>query len=83
MTWWCLEKKLPAAEQGISLVQKLVKLDPLHMIPLSSSLILLFVTLETGGVSLPWSDIRVWGCLVASILLGMGFCYSQYKKGDE
>jgi hypothetical protein len=83
VTFWILEKKEPDTDSSMKLVQKLSNLDPLNMIPLSASLVILFVGLEMGGISLSWSNPRVWGCLVVSALLGLAFGYFQYRKGDK
>lgn len=63
--------------------EKLVRLDPIGAILLTSSLICLFLALQWGGNQLPWSSPKVWGCLICSGLLAILFIVLQAIREEK
>lgn len=48
--------------------EKLATLDPFGTCILIGAVTSLILALQWGGVSLPWSNAKVWGCLLAFVL---------------
>ncbi|RDL36192.1 putative HC-toxin efflux carrier TOXA [Venustampulla echinocandica] len=66
-----------------SIKQKFLELDILGAISLISAVICLLLALKWGGVTYPWSDSKVWGCLLGFFLLLAVFIAIQFKLGDK
>ncbi|ESU09637.1 hypothetical protein FGSG_03571 [Fusarium graminearum PH-1] len=49
---------------------------------LAGTLVCLFLALQNGGSVYPWSDSRVWGCLLGFGLLLVLFTYIQIRQGE-
>ncbi|KAF0635432.1 hypothetical protein FPSE5266_10930 [Fusarium pseudograminearum] len=49
---------------------------------LAGTLVCLFLALQNGGSVYPWSDSRVWGCLLGFGLLLILFTYIQIRQGE-
>jgi hypothetical protein len=77
---YILERK-DGREKDLRLLEKIWRLDPAGSILLSSSLVCLFLALQWGGASIPWSQPQAWGCLLGFGLLALSFVVLQcYKK---
>lgn len=68
---------------SLRLMQKLRGLDIQGSLLLASSLVCLFLALEWGGVTAPWSNLAVWGCMLGFALLATGFCVFQWYRKDK
>jgi hypothetical protein len=66
-----------------SLGKKLVKLDPIGTGVLIVSVTTLILALQWGGVSAPWKDGKVWGCLLCFGVTLIGFIVYQIKRKEE
>ncbi|TQN69624.1 Efflux pump roqT, partial [Colletotrichum shisoi] len=64
-------------------VKKARKMDPLGTALLIPALVSLLLALQWGGTEYPWSDGRVWGCLVCSGVLAALFVASLWVNGDD
>lgn len=49
----------------VPLREKLAMLDPLGTSILIAAITALILALQWGGISLPWSNAKVWGCLLS------------------
>lgn len=67
----------------MSLKERLAALDPLGGILLLAGITTFLLGIEWGGTTYAWSDARVWGCILASGLITILFCVSQWKRGDR
>jgi MFS family permease len=67
---------------GLTLKQKLVQLDIPSNVLLLLSLTSLFLALSWGDTRYPWSDGRVIGPLVTSVVLALLFAANQIRLGD-
>lgn len=71
----------PSPYSHLPLIQKILKIDPSGAILLASSFTCLFLALEYGGIILPWSSPRVWGCILGFGLIAIVFSTLQiYRK---
>ncbi|KAF7585593.1 hypothetical protein BBP40_010495 [Aspergillus hancockii] len=68
---------------GISPLQKLIRLDLQGAIILIGSSVCLVFALHSGYVVYPWSDSRVWGCLMGAGLLAIAFIGWEAYRGTE
>ncbi|GJC92754.1 MFS transporter [Colletotrichum higginsianum] len=64
-------------------VKKVRRMDPLGTALLIPALVSLLLALQWGGTEYPWSDGRVWGCLVCSGVLAALFVASLWVNGDD
>ncbi|KAL1981737.1 hypothetical protein VTN96DRAFT_2294 [Rasamsonia emersonii] len=76
-------KNRAAPLSGMSLKERLAALDPLGGILLLAGITTFLLGIEWGGTTYAWSDARVWGCILASGLITILFCVSQWKRGDR
>ncbi|KAK1996713.1 major facilitator superfamily transporter [Colletotrichum falcatum] len=67
----------------LSLRQKLEKLDVLGASMLLIGLVTLFFALQWGGSKYPWSDPRVYACLIVSGVFTAAFVLLQATKKEE
>lgn len=67
----------------ISLQEKLISLDPIGTLLLLGSVSCLILALQWGGVTKPWSDPLVWGCLLGFALTMMVFIGLQIWLGEK
>lgn len=63
--------------------QKLKELDFLGATFLISGIVSLLLALQWGGISLPWSNSKVWGCFLGFGILISIFLYIQFRLGDK
>jgi MFS family permease len=63
--------------------EKLIKLDPLGTGILIISITSLILALQWGGVTVPWSNGQVWGCLLCfGLTMVIFILYQIYQKED-
>jgi Fungal trichothecene efflux pump (TRI12) len=63
--------------------QKISEIDLLGAFFLICAITCLLLALQWGGSVYPWSDSKVWGCLLGGGLILIVFCYLQYRRGDR
>jgi hypothetical protein len=71
-----------ASDGDHTLKEKILGLGLKSAAILAGTLICLFLALQWGGTKHPWSDSRVWGCLLGFSLLLMLFVYIQVRQGE-
>jgi hypothetical protein len=81
LIWIFKEPKTPHSD--LTFWQKIVKLDFLSAFILTGLLVCLLLALQYGGLVYPWSDARVWGCLLGFALLTIVFVGMQYYKKEK
>ncbi|KAK3946264.1 major facilitator superfamily domain-containing protein [Diplogelasinospora grovesii] len=67
----------------LTLREKIGKLDLPSAFFFIPSIVCLLLALQWGGVDYPWSDSRVWGCLLGFVLILACFIGAQIYRGDE
>ena len=65
------------------LKEKLNSLDPLGTILLIGMTTSLILALQWGGITLPWSNSKVWGCLLGFGLTLIVFVLYQNRLGEK
>ena len=71
----------PGKMANLPLQEKVSRLDLASAAVLAASLVCLFLGLQWGGSTQPWSAPRVWGCLVGFGVLCVAFIGLQaYRK---
>ncbi|KAK0636238.1 major facilitator superfamily domain-containing protein [Bombardia bombarda] len=63
--------------------EKLATMDPLGTTILIGAVTCLILALQWGGAELPWSDSRVWGCLLGFVLLLAIFIGQQIRLKER
>jgi MFS family permease len=79
---WCLRDPPSLAQEtaAIPMWQRLARIDWLSMTLLTSGFTLVLLALQWAGSVHPWSDPRVYGCLVGGgLALALYFAYQQYR----
>ncbi|KAH6652983.1 major facilitator superfamily domain-containing protein [Truncatella angustata] len=76
-------KPRPSPHKHLPLREKFRKADPTGAALLTGSLVSLFLALEWGGTTLPFSSPQVWGCFLSCGLLAAVFAVSQVLKKDN
>lgn len=71
------------AHSNLTTREKLSQIDLLGAFSLLASITCLLLALQWGGSIYPWSDSRVWGCLLGFSLLILIFIGLQFKLGDR
>ncbi|KAJ4128437.1 hypothetical protein NW765_012819 [Fusarium oxysporum] len=71
-----------APDSDHTLKEKILGLGLKSAVILAGALVCLFLALQWGGTKHPWSDSRVWGCLVGFGLLLTFFVYIQIRQGE-
>ncbi|KAJ5804923.1 hypothetical protein N7474_010810 [Penicillium riverlandense] len=73
LVWFTLRKPPPAVKGDLPWKQKLRQLDLLGATLLLGATSCLNLALQWGGISYPWSDYKVFGCLIGFGLLLIAF----------
>ncbi|KAF2024965.1 MFS general substrate transporter [Setomelanomma holmii] len=81
--WWTLKRPPPAVKGDIPWQSKLQQLDLPGAACLVSSTVLLLLALQWGGIVFPWSDARVYGCLLGFGLILIAFVVLQATSKDS
>jgi hypothetical protein len=63
--------------------EKIKQIDLLGAFVLICSIVCLLLALQWGGTTYPWSNPKVWGCLLGFGLLISIFIALQIKLGDR
>ncbi|KAF2496011.1 MFS transporter [Lophium mytilinum] len=67
----------------MSLKQRILEIDLLGAGFLISAVVCLLLALQWGGQKYPWSDSKIWGCLLGFGLLTMVFIGIQVYRGER
>ncbi|OAP60974.1 hypothetical protein AYL99_05978 [Fonsecaea erecta] len=67
---------------NLTMRQKIGQIDLLGAFFLICAIVCLLLALQWGGVTYPWSDSKVWGCILGFGLLIIVFTGIQLWKGD-
>jgi len=76
-------KPKPGIHKDLSWKQKISKLDLVSGFVLNCGLICLFIALQWGGNKYPWSNPKVWGCMIGFGVLGSIFVFLQARSKDQ
>ncbi|EFW21631.1 conserved hypothetical protein [Coccidioides posadasii str. Silveira] len=76
-------KEMAPPSAGLSITNRLVELDLLGAVLLLGGITSFVLAREWAGNVYPWSDARVWGCIVAASLVLAIFCVLQWHLGDK
>lgn len=68
---------------SLSIWQKLARIDLVGAFFLIPGIICLLLALQWGGTTYPWSNSKVWGCLLGFALIIAVFVVLQIRRGDE
>jgi hypothetical protein len=76
-------KNPPRKHTNMTLKEKIAQIDLLGAFFLICAIVCLLLALQWGGSVYPWSDSKVWGCLLGFGLLIIAFSGLQWKLGDR
>ncbi|CAI7611049.1 unnamed protein product [Penicillium manginii] len=79
LVWFTLRKPPPAVKAGLPWSQKLRQLDLPGATLLLGATSCLNLALQWGGIVYPWSDAKVFGCLIGFSLLLVVFVGLQFR----
>ena len=82
MGLYCFQQPVREASK-LTFREKLARMDLLGATLFIASMVCLFLALQRGGTQYPWSDSRVWGCLLAFGLLLVLFTGLQMWLGED
>jgi hypothetical protein len=80
---WFFFKPPPRKPTGLNWKQKILEIDLLGAFFLICSIVCLLLALQWGGFKYPWSDSKVWGCIIGFALMVIVFIYQQIRRGDR
>ncbi|KAJ5116845.1 hypothetical protein N7456_001193 [Penicillium angulare] len=83
LLWFSLRKPPPAVKGDLPWKQKLRQLDLMGATLLLGSTSCLCLALQWGGITYPWSDPKVFGCLIGFGMLLIAFLYLQYRGKER
>lgn len=72
-----------APDGNHALMEKILGLGLKSAAILAGTLVCLFLALQWGGAVYPWSDSRVWGCLLGFGLLLTVFVIIQIRQKEK
>ena len=81
--WFALKSPPPPAKAGLSRLQKLRQLDIPGATLLISAITYLLLALQWGGTVYPWSDAKVFGCLIGFGVIIIAFFALQIKDKER
>jgi hypothetical protein len=67
----------------LTVKQKLLRIDWLGTILLITAFTCFFLAAQWGGTTYPWSNSRVWGCILGFFLQVIAFVYLQVRLQDR
>ncbi|RDW85813.1 hypothetical protein BP5796_04138 [Coleophoma crateriformis] len=70
-------------ESTMSTKEKILQIDLLGAILLICAIVCLLLALQWGGSTYPWSNSKVWGCLLGFGLLIIIFIVQQFRRGER
>jgi MFS family permease len=83
LVWFTLRKPPPAVKGDLPWNQKLRQLDLLGATLLLGATVCLNLALQWGGIVYPWSDAKVFGCLIGFGLLLITFLCLQVRGKEK
>lgn len=83
LVWFTLRQPPPPVKGGIPWIQKLRQLDLPGAVLLLGATSCLNLALQWGGIVYPWSDSKVFGCLIGFGLLLITFLYLQFRGKES
>ncbi|GFF95399.1 putative HC-toxin efflux carrier TOXA [Aspergillus udagawae] len=83
LVWFTLRKPPPAVKGDLPWNQKLRQLDLLGATLLLGATVCLNLALQWGGIVYPWSDAKVFGCLIGFGLLLITFLCLQVRGKEN
>jgi hypothetical protein len=81
--WFTLKNPPPAAKGGLPAKLKLRQLDIPGASILIGAITCLLLALQWGGIVYPWTDAKVYGCLIGFGLVLVLFLILQVKVKDR
>jgi len=82
-TVFCFFKNPYRKHSNLTLKQKIAEIDLLGAVFLISAIVCLLLALQWGGSVYPWSDSKVYGCLIGFGLIIIVFILIQMRRGDR
>ncbi|KEZ43465.1 hypothetical protein SAPIO_CDS4659 [Scedosporium apiospermum] len=79
LVWFALRNPPPAVKGGLPWIQKIRQLDIPGATLLLGATSCLNLALQWGGIVYPWSNAKVFGCLIGFGLLTIVFLYLQFR----
>ena len=76
-------KSMPSIHKDLTPLQRMKKLDLQGGAILIGGVVCLLLALQWGGTRYPWSNSKVWGCLLGFSLFLVGFVALQIHKKDR
>ncbi|KAF7912858.1 uncharacterized protein EAF01_001879 [Botrytis porri] len=76
-------KPPPRKISGMTVKQRILEIDLLGATFLMGAIISLLLALQWGGSKYPWSNSKVWGCLLGFGLLIIVFIAQQFLRGER
>lgn len=67
----------------MSLSHKIARIDILGVFLLIAAFTCLLLSLQWAGTTYPWSDSRVWGCLLGFVLMMLAFIILQIRLKEK
>ncbi|RVD82330.1 uncharacterized protein DFL_006758 [Arthrobotrys flagrans] len=67
---------------NLTVRERIAKIDILGAFFLISAIVCLLLALQWGGFTYPWSNSKVWGCIIGFGLIIAIFIYIQYREQD-
>ncbi|KAJ9497859.1 hypothetical protein H2202_006462 [Exophiala xenobiotica] len=80
---FCFFKNPERKHSSLTLREKIAQIDLLGAFFLICAIVCLLLALQWGGTTYPWSNPKVWGCLLGFGLLIIVFTSIQLWKGDR
>ncbi|TEY56427.1 hypothetical protein BOTCAL_0225g00070 [Botryotinia calthae] len=76
-------KPPPRKISGMTVKQRILEIDLVGATFLMGAIISLLLALQWGGSKYPWSNSKVWGCLLGFGLLIIVFIIQQFRRGER
>ncbi|KAK2872000.1 hypothetical protein FQN49_002636 [Arthroderma sp. PD_2] len=67
----------------MSFKECIVALDPVSAMVLVASITALLISIQWGGGRYPWSNPKVWTCIMSAAILFAVFCALQWRRGER
>lgn len=83
LVWFTLGKPPPPVKGALPWAQKMRHLDIPGATLLLGATVCLNLALQWGGIVYPWSDSRVFGCLIGLALILLAFLGMQYLVKEK
>ncbi|KAL3420899.1 major facilitator superfamily transporter [Phlyctema vagabunda] len=80
---WFFFKPPKRTESTLTTKEKILEIDLLGALFLICAIVCLLLALQWGGTTYPWSNSKVWGCLLGFGLLIIVFIGQQFRRGER